>query len=536
MVFAGYYDSIFVPLDIYIQPGDTIYPGDTVYSPTGECDPGLYVISDQVYTYNDLIQVPCDSVLIPEYRWKPVWRTGGLTLEEFFELYGTYSRQVMIPITDSIYFSPDFRFRFNNFASLATENTPSWRSNCDQWNIDYVYLDRDRSYDDTIHRDVSFVDRPPSILKNYEAMPYRQYVNDPTNEIKDNVELLITNLDSTTYNTSFYYAVYELNGSFEYMYPGGNCNLAPVYENGYQDCISCAAHACPPTNFLFPLGTKDSAEFEIRYFIIGDITPVDTLADTLKYRQKFFNYFAYDDGTPEAGYGLTPAGAMMAYQFNLNIGDTLRAVQIFFNRTQGNANEVFFDLMVWRDNNGKPGEAIYSQLMEKVEFSERLNEFQTYLLDEPVAVNGTFYIGIRQLTIENLNVGYDQYNDAQQHIYYNTDGTWYQSTYQGALLMRPLIGKQFAWSGTPERIREDVLFHVYPNPVAGEDFYLRYLGEAPLRKEKYQVRIISMIGSVLYDGPFRDSFHSVLTSPGIYLIQIINKHNPVIYTSKLVKH
>ena len=366
-------------------------------------------------------------------------------------------------------------------------------------------------------------------------MPYRQYVNDPTNEMKENVELLITNLDSTTYNTNFYYAVYELNGPFEYLYPGGNCNLGPVYEFGYQDCISCAAHACPPTNFLFPLGTSDSAEFEIRYFIIGDITPVDTLADTLKFRQKFYNYYAYDDGTPEAGYGLTPAGAMMAYQFRLNTRDTLRAIDIFFNRTQNNANEVFFDLMVWRDNNGKPGEAIYSQLMEKVTFSETIYDFQTYFLDEPVPVNGTFYIGIKQLTIENLNVGYDQYNDAQQHIYYNTDGTWYQSTYQGALLMRPLIGKKFAWAGTAEPAISEDLFTVFPNPVTGEDLHIRYDGQASLDKEDYRVRIVSALGAVIYDGPYRESYRSILPTRGIYLVQIIDTGSLSQFTTKVIK-
>ena len=534
-IFAGYFDSLLVPLSWYLQPGDTLFPGDTIYSPGGECDPGLFAISSQLYTYQDAILLPCDSVFIPEYKWQRVWSTPGMALQEFYETYGTYSRQVLIPITDTLYFGPEFRFRFHNFASLATENTPSWRSNCDQWNLDYIYLDRNRSYDDTTYRDVSFVERPPSLLRNYEAMPYKQYVNDPTNEMKDDLELLITNLDSTIYNTSFYYSVYELNGPFQYTFPGGNCNLGPVYEFGYQDCISCAAHACPPVNFLFPLSNADSAEFEIRYFIIGDITPVDTVADTLRYRQKFFNYFAYDDGTPEAGYGLTPAGAKLGYQFRLNTRDTLRAIEIFFNRTQGNANEVFFDLVVWRDNNGKPGEELYRQPMQKVEFSETLNEFHTYFLDEPLEVNGTIYIGCEQLTLENLNIGYDRYNDAQQHIFYNTDGTWYPSTYQGALLMRPVIGKKFSWAGTPDEAPLADLFRVYPNPVNGADFFIRYEGARPLDMEEYEVRIISMLGAVLYQGPYRESFRSALPAPGVYLIQITGRDGIPVFTTRVIK-
>ena len=42
---------------------------------------------------------------------------------------------------------------------------------------------------------------------------------------------------------------------------------------------------------------------------------------------------------------MTPTGAKLAYQFKMNIKDTLRGVQMYFNRTMNNANEVFFDLM-----------------------------------------------------------------------------------------------------------------------------------------------------------------------------------------------
>lgn len=537
MVFSGLYDSIAVPLSLYITPQDTVYPGDTVYSPSNECDEGLYVISDRIYTYDDIIQVPCDSIMEPEYVWKKVWRSPGMTLQKFKELYGVYSRQVMIPVVDTIFFQADFRFRFDNIASLATENSPSWRGNCDQWNLDYVYLDRDRSFDDTTYRDVGFVDRAPSLLKNYEAMPYKQYVNDLTNEMKDNIELLITNLDSITYNSNFYYAVYEVDGPFQYTYPGGNCNLGPVYEFGYQDCISCAAHACPPVNFIFPLATRDSAEFEIRYHIIGDITPVDTVSDTLKFRQKFHNYYAYDDGSPEEGYGLSPTGAKLAYRFNLNTKDTLRAVQMYFNRTMNNANEVFFNLVVWRDNNGKPGDAIYTQPMQRVTYSESLRDFHTYYLDEGVAVNGTFYIGWTQLSPENLNIGYDRYNNAQQHIFYNTDGVWYQSTYQGALLMRPLIGKKWTSTGTQEFPADNIAFSVSPNPVRGEEFHIRHSDSqsGDFRPEDYRIRIFTTLGTVIFDGPYRETLRSVLPSSGVYLVVVTGNDHHAVFTAKIIK-
>jgi len=538
-IFANTYDSIWVPLNEYIQPNDTVYPGDTIYSPSTTCGNGLFVITTEYYFYDDLIQMPCDSVFIPEFKWHRIWSSKGMLLDDFQEEYGVYSKQVMIPILDSVkYLKKDFQFRFINYASLASDNNPSWRSNCDQWNIDYVYLDIARSYKDTVFRHVTFVERAPSMLKNYESMPYNQYSNNPGNELKLNLDLVISNLDSTIFNSTYYYVVYQFDGPFEYLYPGGNCNLFPFYLNGYQNCISCAAHACPPVNFIFPVSTADSAQFEVRHFIIGDITPTDTVGDTISYRQKFYNYYAYDDGTPEQGYGLNPAGSKLAYRFSLNVKDTLRAIQMFFNHTQNDANEQYFNLMVWKDNNGKPGDVIYSQLNEKVEYSPNLLGFHTYMLDEPILVNGIFYIGWEQQTNDNLNLGYDRYNNAQQNIFFNTDGTWGQSIFEGALLMRPLLGKKFQVSGLDDPGLAAGSITPYPNPLNGNIISFRCEGKYAEQAiiEDYLVEIHSISGSRLYTGAFRKSIDVGRMSPGLYIITVKDESGQIISVSKLIKN
>ncbi|MCK9398492.1 MAG: T9SS type A sorting domain-containing protein [Bacteroidales bacterium] len=539
-VFTNTYDSIWVPLSDYIHLGDTIFPGDTVYSPFGLCGNGLFVIAGDYYFYEDMIQLPCDSIFSPEFKWKRVWSSSGMTLAEFYQEYGTYSRQVMIPILDSVkYFRKDFQFRFINIASLASDFNASWRSNCDQWNVDYVYLNMGRSYKDTVYRDVTFAERAPSLLKNYESMPFSQYVNNPTNEMKENLDLLITNLDSTIFNSTYYYVVYQVDGPFQYLYPGGNCNLFPFNLNGYQNCISCAAHACPPVNFIFPtLSSTDSAEFEVRHYIIGDITPTDTVGDTLTFRQKFFNYYAYDDGTPEEGYGLTPAGSKLAYRFKLNMKDTLRAVQMFFNHTLNDANADFFNIMVWQDENGKPGNVLYSQLNEKVEFSSGLLGFHTYMLDEPLPVNGTFYIGWEQQTGNNLNLGFDRYNNAQQNIFYNSTGQWFQSTYQGALLMRPVLGKAFQVSGLDEPTYDAGSIIPYPNPLNGSRINFRCTGKYENTTEtgNFSVSIHSLPGEELFSGSFRQSIDIPRFSPGLYIISVRDENGQIISVSKLIKN
>lgn len=523
MVFAGYYDSTSMPASAYILPGEVINPGDTIFSPFDICDSGLYIISNRIYEFDDSIRLPCDSVFVPEIEWNWIWSSPGMSLDSFYMANGTYAKQVMIPILDSAsYFNQGFRFRFYNYASLASDFNPSWKGNGDQWNIDYIYLNTGRDAGDTVYRDISFAERAPSLLRRYEAMPYNQYVNDPTNEKKDEVELLITNLDTTVYNTRFDYYIEDSEGLYPYTYSGGFCNLSPFTGTGYQSCLTCAQHACPPFNYLFPLNLGDSAEFRIDYIVLGDFTPVDTIGDTLTYYQRFFNYYAYDDGSPEAGYGLTPALSKLAYKFSLNTRDTLRAIQMYFNHTVNNANQQFFNIKVWRDNNGIPGEEIYTELNRRVEYSASLTDFYTYMLEEPVPVNGVFYIGWEQITADNLNLGFDLSNQAQENIFTNTTGEWFMSTFQGSLLMRPMMGKEFSVIGIGENELEPIAFTLFPNPAGGNTIRLR-LTEQHVHETDLNIRIYNMMGQLVRNMGFQTEINISDLNRGIYILHLIDE-------------
>ena len=70
----------------------------------------------------------------------------------------------------------------------------------------------------------------------------------------------------------------------------------------------------------------DSASYEIKHYVY-DSTCVPPLMDSMVYRQGFYNYYAYDDGTPEMGYGVVPSGAAFAVRFELSDYDTISGVQ-----------------------------------------------------------------------------------------------------------------------------------------------------------------------------------------------------------------
>ena len=543
----GHYtdDSIFshieyteVPISSYIPPGDTIFPFDTLFAPSGCNQSMFFVVYDTLY-YDDTVTMPCDSVYTPKTKWYYIWSSPGMRLDTFHHKFHTYCKQVLIPIKDSTrYYRKDFQFRFFNYASLASSYVPSWRSNCDQWNVDYIYLNIGRSKSDSTYRDISFVEKAPSMLKKYQSMPYSQYKNNPTNEMQDSIRLFISNLYNEAFNTDYAYYVSEVGGTFNFYHDGGGCNLPPFYEFGYQKCDeTCgASRACPTVNFIYPLGFgKDSILLEVKHIISG-FTAADTVGDTIILQQKLYNYYAYDDGTPEFGYGVNSAYGKVAYRFKLNIKDTLRAVRMYFNRTEGNANDQYFDLAVWRDNDGEPGEIIHLSKDMKPKFSDNLYQIQTYYFENPVPVSSIFYIGWIQSTSENLNVGFDSYNDASSNIYYNVTGEWIKTSYTGSLIMRPVIGKKFDPAGiiNDQLLSNDLL--VFPNPTTNGKLHIRLPDhyQYHIQRAETNISIFNVYGQIIFTSPYKETIDISGLSNGMYIIRLNYNSNKLIFTGKVL--
>ena len=527
--FSGKYifshmDSITVSSKIYISPGDTIHPLDTLWAPGSMgCNPEVYTISYNNVLYGDSVTVACDSVIVPEIIWDKVWYSEGLSLEDFQSLYNKDMVQVMIPILDTAYFNNKFRFRFRNYASMSNENYPNtWKSNDDTWNIDYVYLNYNRSAADTTYRVLSFSERAPSFLKNYQVMPYRQYRSSPTNNTRPNINMYITNLDNIEHNTKYSYHVRQVEGSFGYDYFGGSCNLKPFYEVGFQVCDGCgAAHACPPVQSVFSLDFNiDTTSYIIKHYI-SDSSDQNSIVDSAIYHQGFYNYFAYDDGTPEGGWGVDGyEGAKVAYQFTLSLSDTLRGVQMYFNKTLNNVNESFFDLLVWSDNNGKPGEIIYRQENEKVKWADGLYHFYTYMLNDPIVLAGTFYVGWERSGQYKLNIFHMEYNE------------WSNATYAGALLVRPIVGTDMILSNDELTANDDITnIKVFPNPAST---YFSISNIHALNTLSAKLKLYNIYGAEVLNitGLNNNKININHIPSGIYIVRIISDGKQ--YSTKLL--
>jgi hypothetical protein len=523
-------DSVQTPAPKSLTPADSVYLS-FYYQPQGRGRAPQYndslVLQFLLKPGYDSLGAGGSVIHVPD-RWTRVWYSNGMPLDTFYVKNNRWFTRVMIPITDPVFFTKKFRFRFFNYVSLASSAEPSWQSNTDQWNIDQVYLNVGRNLYDSIYPEIRFVQRPAGLLSRYTSMPYPQYSDNPTNELRDTLDVLMSNRSVTPKMSTYGYQITQQGTSFLKNYDGGNYNIQPFHVNPY---VTYQKFAHPEMPFLLPVGNSDSTVFYIRH-TVRETGAGTTLGDTISTSLKLYNYFAYDDGTPEASYGLTPSGAKLAYSFKLNKSpDTLRAVRIYFNQTLSDASERRFFLCVWNDNAGKPGDTIYSQLVTP-KYADSLNKFVTYHLTPPVAVTGTFYVGWIQVTNDNLSVGFDRYNNNQKSIFFNTSGNWMNSAFAGSLLIRPVVGKPIPLGVQDEKNHFDRIT-LYPNPVNGDRIFLKYPVMSHLQTP-YRFYIHDQLGRVVLEGSASSSVFIGNLTPGIYFLELRSNGNQRVAGSRFI--
>lgn len=508
----------------FLPPGFAILPYDF-------CDSIPYLLEDTLFL-EDTLLIPCDSVFTLDTDWTSIWFAEGDTLTDFLDTVKTYFKKVVIPITDTVWFRSDFQFRFINYASIS--NIGSAQSNTDHWNIDVVRLDANRTMDDMYVREVRFSEVPPGLIVDYSTMPYGQYAGDVTRYKKDSFPVYVNNNDSIDH--SYVYNYYVLNQNGDTLEPFLIDDITqPLLPRETIEPIDYMPFTEPPVTYFYTSPSEDTADFWIHHTVYDQEIP--DIADTVVYHQRFRNYFAYDDGSAEAGYGLSPAGAQLAVQFRTEIPDTLRGVQIYFNKTFNQNNNRLFDFAVWGDNEGKPGNIIYLDENVRPEFPDGLNRFYNHLFDEYVKLGvQVFYVGWIQSTNHLLNVGFDRNVNSLTKNFFNASGEWIQSSFEGSIMIRPLVGK--ALDDAQEEYKTTTTeIEVYPNPSGTSSYITIQLPESEMdpQNRPYQtLRIIDVSGRLVYEGPYVSSFPVQAMERGFYIVHITNNLLSTKYTAKML--
>lgn len=441
-----------------LTPADSVYLS-FYYQPQGNGD-----APEDADSLVLMIGCQTDTSLV----WYHIWSAEGMTLDSFLIANnGNYFKQIMIPVVDEKYFGNEIVILFYNYGSIPPTMYPNDRSNVDNWNIDFIYLNKKRTFDDTTFPLVTFSEKAPSLLKRYQSMPYRQYVSNPTVVVVTDYNMYIANLDSVGASTQYTCHVENLASDWNFDYSSEWCNISPFVKTGFQNCDgNNSTQACPHLkNFLFDMNDDvDTATYHITHIITVDESTSNAKGDTLYGIQSFKNYYAYDDGIPERGYGVVPGESCFASQFSVSTPDTLCGVYLLFNRTHKDANYDFFDIVVWNNNNGKPGNEFYRLKNQRpVWDDEEIYKFAYYPFDEILKVNGTIYVGIMQHEKESINIGFDTSNDNSQYNFYDVGYGWENSSMKGSLMIRPALGNDMTFV-KEENVTQNSRLGLYPNP------------------------------------------------------------------------
>lgn len=418
-------------------------------------------------------------------NWHTIWSVGGLDTS----LVNDEFTQVILPVIDdttssATFFFNGFQFRFRNTATITGINDP--------WHLDYIQLDTAGSFlSRIIQNDFAHVYDMRPILKNYSAMPWDQFYNYQDEELIDSLRFTFRiNDNDPASSANIKYEVFELCDSIDIASDSLLSNI-----NGPLSQTNTQALKFTDEPFEDLSEGKDPGE---NIVVRCDLTYApnsndnNAINDKLQYNQIFSNYYSYDDGTAERAYGLLGNGAQIAVEFDLNEEVWLKGIQIYFTHIVGDVSANGFDIKAWYDIDKGDNDiarddsliAIRSGLIPI--YTGEVGGFTTYLFEDSVKVDSTFYIGMEQYDKDILNIGFDVNNvvydtsyiiqdttiDNYTHLYagektfYNTNGVWLESIIPGAIMIRPIVGPREVWqTGISEALPKKFDFKLYPNPA-----------------------------------------------------------------------
>ncbi len=498
-----------------------------------------YFISDSIYLsffyqpqgLGDVLDNSDSLVLMFKNNtglWKTAWKTLGTGLKSF--------KQILIPLLSSEYLYNGFQFRFINY----TKNS----GNMNQWHLDYIRMAKSRNRNDTSVNDVAINNIPIGPLKLYESVPYNHFTQNPSFFLMDSVRLKIFNNNFQTVNTAFGLQVLRADNSVIRNYPLGFSNRNIPLNAEFVERIENVNNLDTVTSFNFRIN-PGANDFTPDNFNAQGTNNLITKKVYLK------NYYAYDDGTAEGGFGLDygtlPNGpGYVAIKHNNYKADTLRGLSIFFNRSVQDVEFKEFSLHIWSKISLPPATdmsndvVMHKLLVPTTLYTDTINGFVNFIFDTllPLPV-GEYYIGWEQNFDFMLNVGYDnnylheKNGGKNSYIYYNLLGNWepVRSNVTGTLMIRPLLGKRIPKPVSIKNVVDENKVKIYPNPLT-ENSILYIETELSIQN----ITIYNSLGNLIFE--INDNISEINMSQwnsGLYLVVLKDTNNNQII-KKIIKH
>ncbi len=455
-----------------------------------------------------------DSLLLDFYNpttgvWSRQWGKGGgvsFGQDSVFNL-------INITLNNSVFYQDGFQFRFRSYGAQT--------GNLDVWHLDYVRLKA--SYNsatgqiDTILRDVSFIKPLSSLLNGYTSIPWDHFkalsVVDQLALINDSLTVSYRVNDDVNNDVGFNTRIYDYLGNYISGFGQTNGNIFP--NKPYNINLSYTS----PLDSLFPYSpaiSDDSTFFTVKSFFSNSASFTGVRDnDTLYYKQGFYNYYSYDDGSAEVAYDLINApNGKLAMKFDIIKPDTLRAVRFYFTQQGASVANNLFAIKIW--SSLSPETILYQESNQKPSYVDEVNGYSTYVLDQIVPVSGIIYIGFQQVLPDGLHLGFDRNTTSNANMFYNISGTWNNvGVANGTFMIRPVMGDTNLFAGLPltDNLNQVVVF---PNPTNN---ILNISLNQNIVPEFYE--LYSQEGKLIHTAVYASSIDCSSLAPGLYLLKII---------------
>lgn len=434
--------------------------------------------------------------------------------------------QVLIPVSQEDFFHDQFQF--------AIQASGKQSGPFDVWNVDYIYLNHSRTRNDVFYPDRAVVNDLSSIFFPYTAIP-RTHLN-----FDENFQAPYYSL-RTLFNT---FQTYRHAVTITVFAGDTTSVFYPLNDQGTKSPINVGEIDTIDLNFdLTPSGLPDIDSTVTRIdYTIGVQTfdnnpgntppsggnylpiyePIDFRTnDTIRQTYIIGDYYAYDDGTAESSAGLEVSGNKLAYFFDLLNVDSTFIYGIDMNTIFSAQSAIgkTIQLHVWEDNDGLPGEELFSQQFT-VQGVNSYDSLARYTFNEPVLVRGPFHIGFTLSSGGRMPVGLDKNHNTANLIHDNVDGFWEPigDRLTGSLLLRPWVGPVpndpvLSLMPSTESI------HIYPNPTRDGQIFIRgdyeflHIYDSSGREIDYQI----------ISGATEDSL--VIVKKGLFFVKVTMTNN-----------
>ncbi len=447
--------------------------------------------------------------------WTTVAQRSGLAAT----VIDTAFREIRVAIKATNYLDSTFRFRFRNVGSQ--------RGARDNWNIDYVKLDKNRSWREPTFNDFAFYDQPSSPLVNYTAMPYTHFkATTPQIAMTDKVVFRLRNNFNAPKSPQITVQVTEQYGGATIL-PLQTPFFYPISKA--KDTV--APKTIPLTSYNFGgLPAADSALLVVRY-AYGNITGQDQftnqptyplLNDTVTRLVQLRNYFAYDDGTAESNIVTQNVGTQAAVKFRTVIADTLQGILINIPVIDTDVSTQLFNFRVFTGS--LTGTMVFEQTLMRPYYTNNIDGFAVYPFRNGtspppfIPANTDFFVVWQQAsTTTPIPIGLDKNSpQGSQFIFQNTGtGGWQPiaANIKGAMMLRPYMGSKRLVA--TETLRDaPVAIALVPNPTDGVLNVQNWNGNAAT------ATCYDLLGRVQFTSALRKTLDLTVLPSGVYFVRI----------------